>query len=75
MAFLVRKATLEAEFSVQKSNHGAGIFGSKSIFSLNECHAGDELEGLQWSIEFKVSQSVQGLEDDSVKGIETVSDS
>ena len=25
------------------------------------CHAGDELEGLQWSIEFKVSQSVQGF--------------
>ena len=30
------------------------------------CHAGDELEGLRWSIEFKVSQSVRGLEDDSV---------
>ena len=25
------------------------------------CHAGDELEGLQWSIEFKVSQSVRGF--------------
>ena len=24
------------------------------------CHAGDELVGLQWSIEFKVSQSVRG---------------
>ena len=39
------------------------------------CHAGDELEGLRWSIEFKVSQSVQGLEDDSVTKIVTVSDS
>ena len=39
------------------------------------CHAGDELEGLRWSIEFKVSQSVRGLEDDSVKSIVTVSDS
>ena len=25
------------------------------------CHAGDEFEGLQWSIEFKVSQSVRGF--------------
>ena len=25
------------------------------------CHAGDELEGLQWSIELKVSQSVRGF--------------
>ena len=39
------------------------------------CHAGDELEGLRWSIESKVSQSVRGLEDDSVKSIVTVNDS
>ena len=28
--------------------------------------SGDELEGLRWRIEFKVFQSVRGLEDDSV---------
>ena len=37
--------------------------------------SGDELEGLRWSIEFKVSQSVQGLEDDSMTSIVNVSDS
>ena len=36
---------------------------------------GDELEGLWWNIEFKVSQSLRGLEDDSVTSIVTVSDS
>ena len=28
--------------------------------------SGDELEGLRWRIEFRVFQSVRGLEDDSV---------
>ena len=28
--------------------------------------SGDELDGLRWRIEFKVFQSVRGLEDDSV---------
>ena len=28
--------------------------------------SGDELKGLRWRIEFKVFQSVRGLEDDSV---------
>ena len=31
--------------------------------------SGDDLEGLRWSIELKVSQSVRGLEDDSVTSI------
>ena len=36
----------------------------------------DELEGLRWNIEFKVSQSVRArLEDDSVTSIVSVSDS
>ena len=35
----------------------------------------DELEGLRRSIEFKVSQSVRGLEDDSVTSIVSVNDS
>ena len=39
------------------------------------CHAGDELGGLRWSIELKVSQCVRGLEDDSVTSIVSVSDS
>ena len=37
--------------------------------------SGDELEGLRWSIEIKVSQSVRGLGDDSVTSIVSVNDS
>ena len=32
------------------------------------CHAGDELEGLQWNIEFKVSLSVRGFFENTIFG-------
>ena len=61
----------------QGNRNGENLERMRSILSLKNWRnklasdsvsgvSGDELDGLRWRIEFKVFQSVRGLEDDSV---------